>query len=150
MSPRDKLSRKPARVPSILATSPHPGGSGPTEPRTPPAPEPCRGGGASRHSAGLVMKRRKKPAGCRTWPRSWEVETRGGGTRRVSRTLGASPRKDKRLFPPHSLLQPGRYPHTHTEPLRALVHPGVKPKFFPPDRLGSKVSARVGDSCAHG
>ena len=55
----------------------------------------------------------------------------GGGDRGCgqARTLGASPREDKRPYPPHSLLQPGRYPRTHTEPPRGLVHPRVKPKF---------------------
>lgn len=113
--------QSPARIPE---------GSGPTEPRTaPPIPSPATGEGASRHSPGLVKKGRKRAGGVPLWPGSWEVETRGGGTRRVARTLGASPREDKRPYPPHSLLQPGRYPRTHTEPPRGLVHPRVKPKF---------------------
>lgn len=46
---------------------------------------------------------RRKDGRARHWPRSWEVETKVGDTRLGSRTPGTSPRKDKSLYPPHSL-----------------------------------------------
>lgn len=65
---------------------------------------PCPGSGrGTRGSRSFLRLSYRKAGGALHGPRSREVETRGGGTRLGSRTPRASPRKDKRLDPPHSL-----------------------------------------------
>lgn len=145
LSPGDKPCRKRDRVPSISAVSPYPECSGGTEPPThflspartgqeeallrlglgdpPPTPPGSR-----------LRRKRAAPA----W--SWEVEMRRGGTR----LPGSTPELRERLqvkinafIRPPAPFQPGRYPHTHTEPPPGLVHSGVNPNFSL-DKLGSQ------------
>lgn len=100
-------------------------------------------GGPSTNSAGLTFAKKIRAGAALVW--SWEVEMRRGGTR----LPGSTPELRERLqvkinafIRPPAPFQPGRYPHTHTEPPPGLVHSGVNPNFSL-DKLGSqRVPAR--------
>lgn len=83
---RDRsLSGSLCASPTFQPPAPTPGAQARQRPGGPP--EPCGGGGASRHSPRLVKKSREKVGWVRQGPLSWEVETQGGGNRQVSRIL---------------------------------------------------------------